>query len=129
MPSQHEEAASCGGIKSNRVGIFALRRWLISYLEGGNIDGGDGQSLHSKSSGNRLHDVASWMAIAQAICLPEAPTRSTWIDSPRRAESIGPRRDVICFTENASGRDDTPVRIRSDDPVSQSVHRQAPGLS
>src|SRR6266700_1013910 len=32
----------------------------------------------------------------------------------RRAKSIGRGRDVTCFTEKASGRDDTPVRTRSD---------------
>src|SRR6266700_5367261 len=32
----------------------------------------------------------------------------------RRAKSIGRGRDVTCFTEKASGRDDTAVRIRSD---------------
>jgi hypothetical protein len=45
------------------------------------------------------------------------PTRQR--DRPgsiRRSGQIDrPRRDVICFTEKARGRDDTAVRIRSDD--------------
>jgi hypothetical protein len=51
--STPERMPYLGRHATNRAGIFALRRWLISYLEGGNIDGCDEQSLHPKSSRNR----------------------------------------------------------------------------